>query len=94
MAFNLCALYLNLKVAQDVEFLDREEGMNQMEFNRFASRIPSRLQPKFESLLKQEKYRSIMQTFERDCEGAVSADQIQKLIDDLTANETVSNVSG
>ena len=81
-----------MKVAQDVEFLDHSEGMSKMEFERFSKRIPSRLQPKFESLLKKEKYKRLVDVFERDRGGTVSADHIQELISDLT--DSTSNVSG
>eukprot|EP00803_Ostreobium_quekettii_P000824 evm.model.scf_36.2 EVM.evm.TU.scf_36.2 scf_36:70360-72153(+) len=39
---------LLLRAAQDVEFLDREEGLSQQEFQRFLHLIPQHLRERFE----------------------------------------------
>lgn len=47
------------KIAQDVEFLDNETGLNKEEFNNFLARIPERLLAKFHNIgLTFEKVRS------------------------------------
>merc|ERR1712176_10546 len=79
---------LLMKVAQDVEFLDSEEGMSRMEFNRFVDRIPSRLHTKFESLLEQPRYCKLKSIFDDDPKAKISAKQIQTLIDDLTEQQS------
>eukprot|EP01024_Parvocaulis_polyphysoides_P009337 TRINITY_DN12909_c1_g3_i1.p2 TRINITY_DN12909_c1_g3~~TRINITY_DN12909_c1_g3_i1.p2 ORF type:complete len:324 (-),score=50.90 TRINITY_DN12909_c1_g3_i1:230-1114(-) len=38
------------RIAQDLEFLDRDAGMSKNEFERFVTRIPNNLQEKFKSL--------------------------------------------
>jgi len=36
------------KAIQDVEFIDRSEGISKIEYKRFVKRVPERLQPEFE----------------------------------------------
>ena len=38
------------KIAQDVEFLDKDAGMQRPEFNDFVSRMPKHLQNRFKAL--------------------------------------------
>ena len=38
------------KIAQDIEFLDKDAGMQEAEFNDFFARIPPHLQNRFKAL--------------------------------------------
>eukprot|EP01084_Bolivina_argentea_P147738 258425_1 len=83
---------LLMKVAQDVEFLDNKEGLNEMEFKRFVNRIPKRLQSKFESLVVQKtEYKNLSTMFDNDANATVSPELIQTLIDDLCQNIDVES---
>mmetsp|Transcript_9872 Transcript_9872/g.15010 ORF Transcript_9872/g.15010 Transcript_9872/m.15010 type:complete len:218 (+) Transcript_9872:18-671(+) len=74
---------LMMKVAQDVEFLDRNEGLSKTEYQRFVMRIPQRVKVKYETLVQQPQYKDMLAVFDEDENATISPQVIQQLIDEL-----------
>ena len=75
---------LLMKVAQDVEFLDHNEGMTKSEYNRFVQRIPFRLENKFRQLDSAKKLDKYFQLYPN---ATIQPKTIQSLIDELCQSQ-------
>lgn len=69
------------KIAQDIEFLDKDSGMSKEEFDNFFSRIPAKLQTRF---------RTLGLTFEKVAgeDGVVDFMEVEDLISKLMTETT------
>eukprot|EP00210_Caulerpa_lentillifera_P000080 g76.t1 len=77
------------KIAQDIEFLDKDAGMGEEEFNNFFARIPENLQKRFHSIgLNFQKVAGD--------DGIVDFMEVEKLISTLMSetDEKISSLSG
>ena len=66
------------KIAQDVEFLDKDAGMQEPEFNDFFNRMPKHLQ---------ERFKALGLTFEKVAgdDGVIDFMEIEDMINKLMA---------
>lgn len=71
---------LLMRIAQDVEFMDREAGMSPLEFDRFIQRIPKPLRANL------EKMPSSFQDVDKDGDASISFAEIQNFVEVLLAS--------
>ena len=71
---------LLMQLAQNIEFLDRQEGMSKIEFLRFVDRIPHQFQT---HLTQMNEYQNIDKQFKNNQNCTINAKTIQLLIDQL-----------
>lgn len=71
------------RIAQDLEFLDRDEGMTESEYRRFCNRIPKHLRERFSQL------QSSFEHVDKDGNGRLDYAEIEQLTDALLRQNTL-----
>lgn len=70
---------LLFKAAQDLEFLDRDEGFSEVEFKRFVARLPNKHKDRFEQLTDSHSFANL-----KSSNNVVEYAKIKELIETLT----------
>merc|ERR1712032_510355 len=71
---------LLMRIAQDIEFIDRDEGISKKEFDRFLQRIPKQLQTTVTNMP------SSFGDVDKDNDNMISFEEIQSFVENLLAN--------